>query len=209
MFTLAFLFLSQSVMAQVPAPVNASDALWDALRDDDVSGVIGFINAGVSPNAQTDIDTPLTYAIKRDSIEMVTALLDHGANPNTAQPISQFTPLMVAAKHQNVEATQLLLAHHANVNFTGAFGRNPLHIAALHDSIEVAHLLLKTNIDVNTRGSLCPLAVASRQGYLDFVTALLTEAQVKPTEKCLSSAKDMATNNQHADVLALLNTVKI
>lgn len=206
MLTLVFLFLSQTAMAQD----NTSDALWDALREDDVVGVVEYLNAGISPNSATYTDTPLTYAIKRDSIEMVAALLDHGASPNQAQPVSQFTPLMVAAKHKNVEAAELLIAHQANVNLTGAFGRNPLHIAALHDSTDVAFLLLtKTDIQVNTRGGLCPLAVASRQGYVDFVKVILAESKVAPSMKCLASAKDMATLNKHDDVLEWLNAVKI
>ncbi len=207
MLTLAFLFFTQSVLAQETTP---TDALFEALRDDDVVLVKSLVGKTVNlVNAASTTETALTYSIKRSTVEMVKTLLDLGANPNQAQPVSQFTPLMVAAKHQNTEAVQLLLEHNANVNITGTFGRNPLHVAALHDSLEVAHILLKTNIQINTRGNLCPLAVASRQGYLNFVNALLTEAKEKPTAKCLASAKDMATYNNHQEVLILLNAVKI
>ncbi len=215
MLILGFLFFTQSVMAQDTRDELPSDVFWDALRADDVPGVIAQIESGrVTANSATLAETPLCYAIKRDSIEMVAALLDHGANPNMPQPVSLFTPLMVAAKHNNPDAVQLLLARKANVNFTSVSGRNPLHVAALHHSMEVAHLLLtQTDVEVNTRGKLCPLAVASRQGYLDFVTLILKEAKVAPSEGCLSSAKEMAKSNveagsQHEAILTLLNSLK-
>lgn len=206
MLTLIALFFSSSVLAQTQEP---SEILWEALRDDDVPRVVSIIQSGIPVNSDNYADTPLTYAIKRDSIEMVAALLDLGANPNLVQPVSRFTPLMVAAKRNNVEAVELLLAHQANVNIEGVFGRSPLHIAALHNSLEVAHVLLtKTNVQVNARGKLCPLAVASRQGYVDFVKMILTEARVAPVEKCLASAKEMAAYNQHTEVLEILNSIQ-
>ncbi len=205
MLTLFFALLTSPVLAQE----TPSDIFWEALKEDNVSEVVSLIKAGTSPDSASTTETPLTYAIKRDSIEMVAALLNLGANPNMAQPVSQFTPLMVAAKHNNPEAVELLLARNANVNFVSVFGRNPLHIAALHNGLDVAHILLtKTDVQVNARGKLCPLAVASRQGYLDFVKLLLKEAKVAPSVKCLASAKDMATYNQHVDVLEVLNLVK-
>jgi ankyrin repeat protein len=204
MLTLILLLLAPSSMAQT----DPLDTLLEALWADDVESVVSQIESGASPDSGTKAETLLTYSIKRNSIEMVSALLDHGANPNLAQPVTQFSPLMVAAKHKNAPATELLIAKGANVNASGVFGRNPLHIAALFNSLEVAHILLsKTNVDVNSRGKLCPLAVASRQGYLEFVNMILRESKVSPAEKCLLSAKDMAALNQHDDVLAVLNSL--
>lgn len=206
MISFALLFFIQSVTAQ-EAP---SSPLWDALQKNDVAKVVSLIEEGAPVDLETYLDTPLTYAIKLDSTEIITALLEHGANPNRVQPVSHFTPLMVAAKHKNLEAVELLLNHGANVNLSGVFGRNPLHIAALHNAVEIAHVLLtKTDVQTNTRGILCPLAVASRQGYQDFVTVLLREAKTPPTAKCLQSAKDMAIHNKHDAVSVILNQVKI
>ena len=204
MLTLLLLLLSPSTMAQV----DPLDTLLEALWADDVESVVSQIESGASPDSGTKAETLLTYAIKRDSIEMVAALLSHGANPNLAQPVTQFSPLMVAAKHKNAAAAELLIAKGANVNAAGVFGRNPLHVAALFNSLDVAHILLtKTNVDVNSRGKLCPLAVSARQGYLDFVKMILTESKVAPVEKCLVSAKEMATLNRHDEVLAILNSL--
>ncbi len=205
MLSLIFLLFTPSAMAEE----KPYDLFWDALINDDVPGVVAQIKAGVSVDSVTDTETPLTYAIKLDSNEMVAALLEQGANPNLAQPISQYTPLMVAAKYEKTESVELLLARSADVNVTTLMGRNPLHVAALNDSIEVARILLtKTDIDVNARGKLCPLAVASRQGYLQMVQLMIKEAKVSPSAKCLASSKDMASYNQNTDVLNLLNSIK-
>ena len=209
MLTLALLLISHSVMAA--DDVRPSDALWDALRNDDLNGVLTQIHSGISANSATYLETPLAYAIRLDSIEMVNLLLENGANPNMAQPISSFTPLMVAAKHKKPEVLELLLSHGANVNITTVFGRTPLNVAALYDSVEVGYILLtQTNVDVNAHGKFCALALASRQGYLDFVTLMLKEAKVVPSEGCLASAKAMARANlgpstQHQIILDLLN----
>lgn len=207
MFAFLALFLTQSALAQAPGDERPDDAFWEALRADDIAGVVEQIDLGISPNSATPAETPLCYAIKRVSIEMVAMLLDRGANPNLAEPISAYSPLMVAAKHQNAQAVDLLLNHQANVNQTSVFGRNALNMAALHNSLEVGHILLtKTNIDVNARGKLCPLAIAARQGHADFVKMILDEAKVPPTPKCLTSAIDMAAHNHHEDVLKILKT---
>jgi len=204
MLTLALLFLLKPAMAQETLP---SDALWDALRNDEVSEVVAQIQSGISANTATDTETPLTYAIKRDSIDMVVALLDHGANPNQLQPVSEHSPLMVATHHHHPDMVELLLARGADVNVTGLFGRGPLHIAALEDEVEIARILIsKTKIDVNARGKFCPLAVASRQGFSDFVVMLLVESKVKPTPKCLASAKEMAEYNKNIEVIKILNS---
>jgi len=209
---IAFLFLmfAQTVQASVPSAFTPStDDFWESIRDNDVPAVVAMVKLGVSPDASTKADTPLCYSIRRGNSEMVDALLKLGASANLSEPISQYTPLMVAAKHQRPEAVEPLLSHGANVNQTSVFGRNALHMAALYDSIDVARILLqKTPVDGNARGKLCPLAVASRQGYVEFVKLLLAEYQGKFSERCLTSAKEMAEYNHHDEVLAILNSKK-
>lgn len=210
MIAFLFLVLGQTVHASVPASFAPSvDDFWESIRDNDVPAVVAMVKLGVSPDASTKADTPLCYSIRRGNLEMVNALLTLGASANLSEPISQYTPLMVAAKHLRPEAIDPLLAYGANVNQTSVFGRNALHMAALYDSVDVARMLLqKTAVDANARGKLCPLAVASRQGYLDFVKLLLAEYQGVFSERCLTSAIEMAEYNQHLDVLEVLQTKK-
>ena len=207
MIALLFLMLGQTVQASVPSAFTPSeDDFWESIRDNDVPAVIWMVKRGISPDALTKADTPLCYSIRRGNFEMVDTLLNLGANTNLSEPISQYTPLMVAAKHMRPEVVESLLSHGANVNQTSVFGRNALHMAALYDSIDVAAILLKkTNVDLNARGKLCPLAVASRQGYVDFIKMLLAESRSEISERCLTSAKEMAEYNHHDEVLAILN----
>ncbi len=205
MLTLIFILFSPSAMAQV----SSADQFWSALTNNDVPRVVATIQAGVSPNSSTDTETPLSYSIKAGSLEMVKALLENGADANFQQPISLFTPLMVAAKHEKPEAALLLVRYGADANLAGILGRGPLNIAALFDSLKVADILLSnTNADVNARGKLCPLAVAARQGYLDFVSLLLQKARLKTNDTCFQSAIDMAQYNQNDAVVKLLLTRK-
>jgi hypothetical protein len=205
MLSLIFFIFSPSAMAQIPS----TDQFWNDLSNNDVPRVIADIRSGISPDDSTDTETPLSYSIKAGSIEMVKALLENGANVNLQQPISLFTPLMVAAKHEKPEAAQLLVSHGADANLSGILGRGPLNIAALFDSIKVAEILLsQTNADVNARGKLCPLAVASRQGYLEFVSLILQKARLNINDNCFNSAIDMAQYNHNDAVVSLLNSSK-
>ncbi len=193
-----------------PARASTEDLFWDALRNNDIPSIIALVKSGYSPDTSTRADTPLGYTIRWGYLELAKALLDLGANPNLPEPISQYTPLMVAAKYQKPDAIEPLISHGADVNQTSVFGRNALHMAALYNSIEVARNLLRlTDIETNTRGKLCPLAVSSRQGYLDFVKMLIAECKTPFSSKCLSSAKEMAEYNHHQDVLDVLNSIPL
>lgn len=204
MFSIFLMFFSAVASAQTPSV----DDFWEALQENDLQTVKSLLASGVSPDTEFKTDTALTYSLKHDSLDMTRLLLEHHANPDLVQPISQFTPLIVAAKYNQADALSLLLDYHANVNFTGVFGRGPLHVAALHHSLDAARVLLqKTDIDVNARGSLCPLAVASRQGHLDFVQLLIQESKKAFSKKCIDSSKSMADYNHHSEVLKLLETI--
>jgi hypothetical protein len=206
-----FIFVILTVfLSSIQANAISDDVFWEALRNNDVSSVITLVKSGYSPDHSIPSDTPLCYSIRRGYTDLTNALLQLGADPNLSEPVSQYTPLMVAAKHMRPEVVEPLLARGANVNQTSVFGRNALHMAALYNSMDVARLLLRlTAIETNSRGKLCPLAVASRQGYLDFVKMMIQECSAPFTEKCLNSAKDMAEYNHHGEVLEVLQKVLI
>jgi len=83
------------------------------------------------PNLRSEKgDTALFLAGLRPSLperrQMVAALLEHGADPNSRDP-QGFTPLMPAAGPGDKEVLELLLAHKADVNAQDKNGWSALH----------------------------------------------------------------------------------
>ena len=73
-------------------------------------------------------ETPLKIAVVRDDVQIVTDLLEAGANPNL-QGEDDYTPLHHAASHGHLEIISLLLAHGASNSLVNMDGRAPSDIA--------------------------------------------------------------------------------
>ena len=89
---------------------------WAAFNDDvDVATLL--ISAGASPKATTRLGaiTPLLIACKNGNPAMVKAMLDAGADPNTASADGA-TALMTAAISGSADTVTLLLTRGADVN---------------------------------------------------------------------------------------------
>lgn len=71
---------------------------------------------------------PLHSAIAAKNIEMVTYLLEQGADVNVRQT-GGFTPLHAAAQQGNGELIKLLLTHGADINATTDAGETPMELA--------------------------------------------------------------------------------
>ena len=132
---------------------------------------------------------PLALAATNGNAEIVDALLDAGADANTASPDGA-TALMTAARTGRRAAVKTLLDHGAAVNIREQwFGETALMWAAAEDHPDVVQLLIHSGAEldarsvplefarfrfnlatmVNTvlpRGSLTPLMLAARQGSL-------------------------------------------
>src|SRR5690606_4978624 len=83
-------------------------------------------------------------------IELVRALLDRQASPNTANRYGM-TPLAEAVKAANVPLTELLLRAGADANAANGDGESVLMLAARASSVPVAKLLIDAGADVNAR----------------------------------------------------------
>ena len=109
--------------------------------------VIFLLFAGM---AMTGCGTPLTQAAFRGDIDVVTELLNKGANVNEKDDAN--TALHLAAWEGHDEVVKLLLDRGAYVDPKGGWNKTPLVFAAEHAHIKTARLLVergaKLDIDI-------------------------------------------------------------
>ncbi|KAK3984415.1 hypothetical protein QBC44DRAFT_337035 [Cladorrhinum sp. PSN332] len=79
------------------------------------------------------------------SVEVIEALLRHGADVTYTTPSSRTTPLLVAVKSRRVELVQMLLDNGAKLSVKDSRGRSALFFAAREGDFATLALLLKQN----------------------------------------------------------------
>ena len=94
-----------------------------------------------SADTATDGWTPLIWATRAGRIEVMTLLLDAGADPNRRDSRQAWTPLMHAQHVKQDGAARLLLARGAD-GTAGADGTSPLEMASLDNDVEMLRALL-------------------------------------------------------------------
>jgi ankyrin repeat protein len=133
--------------------------------------------------------SPLFFAVRVGSPELVTMLIESGANPNAqvsapgANPAG-LTPLRAAVNDDQKEIAQLLLARKADPNIPDSEGLTPLHLAVMGQHKEMVKLLLANHAEVNRQdnGGRTPLDCAA--GLADTtIAATLLEAKADPNLK--------------------------
>lgn len=119
-------------------------------------------------------DTPLGRAASSGDLTAMTALLDHGADPN-APGAHGMTPLASAARNGRVEAIDLLLARSADLHRgCGVNGWTPLQ-HALHKNQPVAAARLLAAYTAPSPELDDALFMAAGYAQADLVAALLKQ----------------------------------
>ncbi|CAK1553897.1 unnamed protein product [Leptosia nina] len=146
---------------------GADPNLWDSSTDrkatplhcassaKSVNCVKALLSHGADVNAGLSEHSPLHYAVLSDAPDVVSALLDAGACPDTPQVFTE-TPLHVAASLGSATCVKLLLEAGADVRAALGPGRaTALHLAAVDGHAECARLLLDHGAHIdwpNSRG---------------------------------------------------------
>lgn len=96
--------------------------------------------------------TPLFVAVSNsNNVQLVQYLLEHGADPNHADPTFKSTPLHVAMKNCNEHIIESLLSYGANAEAPNAFLRQPIHAAASNGCVAGVDSLFARGVNLNSQ----------------------------------------------------------
>lgn len=126
--------------------------LLAAVRTGDVAGARALVESG-HPVDEVDEHvrlSPLVAAIERGCDELVTVLLDAGADPDLAI-VGEVTPLITAAARNDSGAVARLLDEGADVHIRGAEDQDAFMRAMWRRSGRAARLLVEAGADVHAR----------------------------------------------------------
>ncbi|KAJ6511639.1 ankyrin repeat-containing domain protein, partial [Mycena vulgaris] len=122
---------------------------------------------------------PLHVAASAGQLEIVTMLLEAGADPAADWDQEAYQALHLAAENKDLAMMRLLLDHGAPIDSTfGADGcsENALHLACTLGHMEMISLLLDRGANIESRGHFGgALGFAVHRGRLDVVKLLLAK----------------------------------
>ncbi|WP_346665320.1 ankyrin repeat domain-containing protein [uncultured Mailhella sp.] len=153
----------------------------------------------------------LELHLRATQLEMVSLLLEKGANPNAANK-GKLTPLHNAARHGRSQVVRKLITYHANVNILDGQGCTPLVWAIKSDSLETVEVLLANGSDMKkiTSPYFSPLHMSAAKGNLAITKALISHGatinhpiMIDDGESNITPLHVAATNNfpEIADLL--------
>jgi ankyrin repeat protein len=156
----------KSIVGRFPELVNAKyeggmTPLHQAAHEGrlDVAKLLIEKGAVVDAVAEASESTPLMIAVgwmDTSNPELVSLLLDHGANPNPVTKMKD-TPLMRAAQRGTMPGKEETVKHlvekgaDVNANDKGRFGLSVLHYAAIGNNPSVVEFLIEKGAEVNAR----------------------------------------------------------
>jgi hypothetical protein len=142
------------------------DGNYDLLKRYAVIGGLEWTDA--------DSQTPIYAAIEANNVDMLTWLLEHGADPNGNEDAFA-SPLTLAIREYRQKEFGILLEASADVNRATKQRDTPLHDAIYFYRLKLVEPLLTAGADVNARNMFgaTPLHHAARRGNEETLLLLL------------------------------------
>ena len=137
-------------MSKTPTP------LIEAIVNKDYNLVKKLLENKADPNQTGPLDTsPLIYAGKFNSADIVKTLIEYGADIDYVIPNSigdSVNALMQAARSNSLVSSEILLENQANIEIIQPDnGMTPLMVAAKYNSYDVCKLLLDNNANIEAK----------------------------------------------------------
>lgn len=158
------------------SPVGVREALFAALRDNDLEKAETLLRKNTSPDSiDPSGNTALHIAVKTQNPAAVQLLLFYGADPNIKNK-DHFTPLLEAVWGRKPEEfLSLLVNSGADPGMVALDKKNALHIAVKNNYTEIIPFLVKSGVDVNGKDEdgLTPLHYALLPLRAEAVKALI------------------------------------
>ena len=197
-----------TLLAIAASAASIEPPVIGAVKQEDVNAVRALLAQKVDVNVQTtDTSTALHWAARRNNLEMVTLLLNAGANA-TAVTRYRVTPLSLACENGNAAIIEKLLAAGADANASSEDGQSALMTAALNGNVDAVKTLIRHGAKVNPvepyKGQTA-LMWAAGEGNTE-AAALLVEfgADLKAKSKAGYTALLLAVLNNHIDTVKAL-----
>lgn len=116
-------------------------SLFDNIYKGNIEGIKDLLDKGSDPNEVSFYGyTPLMYAIAYKSINMITLLLQYGADINMENTKANITPLQYAREKKDI--VEFLLLNGANPNYINGNGDSALSLCIKEKRYDVAKLLI-------------------------------------------------------------------
>jgi len=167
---------TMAVGASLHAQGAPAAPVADAAMRGDAAKVKALIAQRADVNqAQGDGMTGLHWAARGGQADVVTALLEGGANVKAVTRLGGYTPLHLAAQEGHGAIVRALLAKGAEAGAVTTTGVVPLHFAAAAGNVDVISALLDKGADPNAKEpqwGQTPIMFAAAAGRTDAVKRL-------------------------------------
>ncbi|XP_054255789.1 ankyrin repeat domain-containing protein 16 [Indicator indicator] len=128
--------------------------------------------------------TPLMMACTRPNLEVIKALVEHGANPLLKNK-DGWNCFHIASREGHTHVLQYLLdVSPSSWDTESTIKRTPLHTAAMHGCLDAVELLLERcqyKPDSRDRCGVTPFMDAIQNGHVDIARLLLEKHQASPS----------------------------
>lgn len=126
---------ASSSMGQTLDELEFERGLWSAACDGDLNKCKELLQRGHNPSKPDNSGfTPLHYAVRSASKELVECLLEAGSDVNAQTKAGKATALHRACSRGRPEIVELLIKYNCNPNIPDEDGKTALHLCATESS---------------------------------------------------------------------------